>query len=287
MSGFITFRREAMDHPLFQGDAQRLGAWLWLVARAAWKPTPFNVAGRIITLERGQLCASRSQMAKAWGMSESSVERFLTRLQTERMIGRETGQGKSVVTICNYSKYQDISDDAGQASGPATGQRPDSDRTAKEQGNKGTIEEEEARASPSSARAKKPDPFPMPEWADPQVWSDFLANRRKKSRPNTATAHKRMLTDIAKLANDEWPPGRLLEHAAARGWAGIYDPRENLNGNRDRTAPDRRDHRSSIAKAADAFFGDGSGQQTDPIDRPGTGPAGSIRNITPPRLAVV
>lgn len=138
MSGFVAFHREAIEHHLFRGDAQRLGAWLWLFSKACWKPTPFDISGRTIVLERGQLVVSRAQLAKAWGMSESAVERFLTRLQTEQMIGRETGQGRSIITICNYEKYQNLADEPGQATGQATGQPADSHRTAKEQGNKGT-----------------------------------------------------------------------------------------------------------------------------------------------------
>lgn len=137
MSGFIVMQRAALDHPLLK-DGERFRAWFWMCASACWRPTRFDIGGKMVTLERGQLCASRSQMAKEWGWSESAVERFLTRLKTEQMIERETGQGRSIITICNYEKYQDISDPTGQGTGRATGQRSDSDRTAKEPLNKGT-----------------------------------------------------------------------------------------------------------------------------------------------------
>lgn len=85
---------------------------------------------------------------------------------------------------------------------------------------------------PTEARAKpeKANPFPRPVWAEVSVWADFLTNRKLKRQPNTATAHKRFLNDVARLSNDEWPPPRLLEHAVAKGWAGIYDPREKQDG---------------------------------------------------------
>ena len=197
MSGFIALHREAREHPLFAGDAQRFGAWFWLVATACWKPTKFNAGGTIITLERGQLCVSRTQLATAWGMSPSAVERFLTRLQTEQMIGRSTGQARSIITVCNYDTYQGQNDEAGQPTGQPTGQRPDSDRTTKEQGNKGTIVLEEPHGSPKTAHSA----FPRPDWADVQVWADFLKNRKTKRLSNTATAFKRFTTDIAALAD--------------------------------------------------------------------------------------
>jgi len=87
-------------------------------------------------------------------------------------------------------------------------------------------------------RARKAD-FPKPDWADAQVWADFLANRKRKRLANTATAHKRFLADIAALADEEWPPGRLLEHAVARGWGAIFDPRDR----NERHVANRQDQR--------------------------------------------
>lgn len=205
MSGFVVIHRAALDHPLFKGDPARLGAWCWLIANACWKPTRFNIQGRIVTIERGQICASRHQLAEAWGWSESGVERFLTRLKTEQMIGRETGQGKSVITICNYAKYQDVKEQPGQASEQETGQPSDSHRTAKEQGNKGIREPKEDNAKALSCETKPkrrasrcPDdwqPKPLPAElaasvdAMPPGWIERqLAGMRdwSKSSPNGA-----------------------------------------------------------------------------------------------------
>jgi hypothetical protein len=108
------------------------------------------------------------------------------------------------------------------------------------------------------ARASKPPAFPKPEWADQQNWTDFLANRRRKGRTNTPSAYKRFLDDIARLADNDWPPGRLLEHAAAEGWAGIYDPREKRNGRSGTNGVGRHqpdDGLSPTTRAAIAVFG--------------------------------
>lgn len=188
MSGFVVAYREASEHPLFAGNAQRLGAWMWLVMKAAWKPTPYDVAGKIITIERGQICVSRAQLAKAWGMSPSGVERLLTRLKTEQMIGQETGQGKSIITICNYSKYQDVSDNAGQPTGQPTGQAPDSHRTATgQQKNKGTKEQPilEAKASCETDVSLKPEHI-VEEW-------NKVAGKINKPKVRDLTPERRQL----------------------------------------------------------------------------------------------
>jgi hypothetical protein len=47
---------------------------------------------------------------------------------------------KTVITICNYDKYQDVQDETGHMPGQQIGHKPDRNRTAKEQGNKETRE---------------------------------------------------------------------------------------------------------------------------------------------------
>lgn len=161
MSGFALTHRTVFDHPLFDGDAARLGAWLWLVGKACWKPTPFDNNGRIITLERGQICVSVRQLAERWGWSKSAVDRFLTRLETETMIERKAGQGKMVITICNYGKYQDLEDDERDSSGTASGTAAGQQRDIKEQDNKGTID-----SPPKPPRGQGKTAMPE-DWAAP------------------------------------------------------------------------------------------------------------------------
>ncbi|WP_156367175.1 hypothetical protein [Novosphingobium sp. KN65.2] len=255
MSGFIALYRDTKDHPLFAGDSQRLGAWCWLLMTACWKPSRFNVGGTTLTLERGQLCVSRAQLSKEWGWSPSAVERFLTRLQTEQMIGRETGQGRSIVTICNYEKYQDLNGEAGQATGQATGQPPDSHRTTKEQGNKGTIIEEETIVSPSDASAGEELALVgRDEIPSPKPKRSTMAKRQSGIDTPLPENFQPSLGPQAQRIVDGWPPGMLdrelfafCSHAEANGrlaknWNGAFgtwiakaEERRISNGNRSTT----------------------------------------------------
>ena len=88
---------------------------------------------------------------------------------------------------------------------------------------------EEERDKPSPTRAR--ETFPRPDFAPVQVWADFLANRKRKRLSNTATAYAGFLADIERLTDDEWPPPKLLEFAARKGWGAIYDPREQQSRN--------------------------------------------------------
>lgn len=86
-----------------------------------------------------------------------------------------------------------------------------------------------------STRARKAGRFPAdfacPAWAEPETWADLLKNRKTKHLTNTATAHRKFVTAVEAMADEAWPPGRLLEAIVARGWGGAYDPRENDHAN--------------------------------------------------------
>lgn len=152
--GFVAIRRETLDHYLV-GDERHFRPWCWLISTACWKPTKFNIKGQTVVLERGQLCASIRQMADAWGWSKSAVERFLTRLETETMIERKAGQGRSIISICNYGKYQDVSDDQRDSSGTQGGTAAGQQRDTKEQGNKLTSNKEPKGSKRAGARKKQ------------------------------------------------------------------------------------------------------------------------------------
>lgn len=111
----------------------------------------------------------------------------------------------------------------------------------------------------NTPRARKADDFPCPVWCEPEVWSDLKRNRRTKKLTNTATAHRQFVADVEAMADDAWPPGKLVKAIVAKGWGGAHDPREDRkpgNGNGIRqgsgTGPDKR---SGLARAIDSELG--------------------------------
>jgi hypothetical protein len=124
MSGFIAMSRRAFEHPLLR-DADHFHAWFWLVAHAAWRPTRTKIKGKMVNLERGELSFSQRFLAQKWGWSKSRVDRFIAELRDHEMVeirtkergnsgattgataGHPAGQGASIISICNYEKYQD------------------------------------------------------------------------------------------------------------------------------------------------------------------------------------
>lgn len=90
---------------------------------------------------------------------------------------------------------------------------------------------QDANASlPQGANKRDAVAWPCPVGVEPKHWQDFLANRKRKRGAKTQTALDGQLAALAEFADEDWPPGRLVQHAAAKGWASICDPRKPMNG---------------------------------------------------------
>lgn len=83
---------------------------------------------------------------------------------------------------------------------------------------------------PDITPARKGRDFPMLDCTDAETWADFLRNRKAKRLPNTATARRKLESDLAEVsARTGWPPGEVFAACVAKGWGAIYDPRETTN----------------------------------------------------------
>jgi len=112
-AGWLLVDRGMVADPFFSGPDE-WGAWLWLLTEASWKPREKRVGKYVVNLGRGELCHSIRFMAEAWGWSKDRTARFLQRLEDNDSIVRRnrdssattTATAPTVITICNYSKYQ-------------------------------------------------------------------------------------------------------------------------------------------------------------------------------------
>lgn len=171
MNGWFAVRRGISEHPVFRHRMDRLGFFVWMIERACWKETPFDIHGKTITLKRGQFCASYAQMSEATGLSVKEIRNLFKRLKVDKVVGIEGGKGRTIVTLCNYEKYQSAIQDGGKAKG----KRGASEGQAKEQSNKDITLEANA-----SNGAEAPVPVNLISSALWQVGKQFLASKEVK-----------------------------------------------------------------------------------------------------------
>lgn len=150
MTGYVKLWRGWRDNPVLR-DPERALAWLWLIENAAWKPGRIWIKGQSVDLNRGEMSFSVRFLADQWGWSKSAVDRFLGVLRREGMIqtrsktgthnDHNAGQGQSILTICNYVKYQSSEDGDRDNSGTTTGTTAGQQRDKEEESKKERIEE--------------------------------------------------------------------------------------------------------------------------------------------------
>ena len=117
MNGWIRLDRALLDHMIWSAKYEPFTkgqAWVDILLNANYKRSFFFVRGAKVSLERGQLGWSQVTMAGRWGWSRKKVNLFLKTLEEEQMVTLQTTQQTTVITICNYSKYQDLDSEATQ-----------------------------------------------------------------------------------------------------------------------------------------------------------------------------
>lgn len=163
---FYLMYRGWLDHPALGGAREphnRRSAWAWLIENAAWRDTKIDVNGTPAAVQRGQISVSFRTLAREWNWSLAVVQRFIDRLKTDTLIETTTDTGRLLITICNYTKYQENRGGGGTPSdtGDDTGavQERYTSGTQKKQDNNITLE----RRDPSDLSPAKEIANPAPQ----------------------------------------------------------------------------------------------------------------------------
>lgn len=193
--GYVRAYRSRFDHPLFEDQPYcKIAAWDWLIAAACWKPQLFDIRGKTVELKRGQLCVTVRQLADKWKWPKTLVERFLKRLKIETMIETESGTGRTIITICNYERYQFDPEADGTAQGTPdgtkSGQKWDIKEKGKESKKKDSMSDPDSGelfGDTASPDVVPPDPAPPPQ-AFEAIWREWPAIGRGRSSKAKAKA---------------------------------------------------------------------------------------------------
>lgn len=113
MEYYIPISRRIFEHPFWCEDRvfSRFEAWLDIVQSARFEDTKQLIGNRFIEVKRGQVLVSLRFLAGRWQWSTKKVNSFIDLLIQDKMIIKETPKetGQTVITICNYDKYNFIS----------------------------------------------------------------------------------------------------------------------------------------------------------------------------------
>ncbi len=137
-------------------------AWLWLIEEANWKDGS--------RLKRGQLSHSIRHMAGVWKWDKSKVSRFIFVLKNQDMIETASETGQTVITICNYDKYQ---------SRDKEGATPDESKPRRERDSSETIHKKGRRKEEEIEGGAAPPPAEILELPKYRFQGDRLRLNQK------------------------------------------------------------------------------------------------------------
>lgn len=246
--GFFAVDRSIWDHPLFRRQPfTDREAFLWLVSSAAYRTRRVRV-GCEVELERGQLVHSSRHLASLWQWPEANVRRFLQRLKRDASIDLDTDAGVTRITICNYNKYQHISQQNDASDDAASGARATQQRRKREY--KETREQSYETSSLRNrreARASKRSDQRQVLAAFEGVLSDDRAaavveQRLRFGKPLTAQAALLLVRSLSKASD----PNAAADEMIERGWL-TWHP----DWGRSSAIPKWRAKRNSLAEGLD------------------------------------
>lgn len=83
-------------------------AWIDLIIQMNHTDNDFNLGNQRMTVRRGQRWTSVGNLATRWKWSERKVRSFISLLEREGMVYKESTNRGMMLTVLNYSKYQDF-----------------------------------------------------------------------------------------------------------------------------------------------------------------------------------
>ena len=103
--GFICISRGITAHWIWANPIffQR---WVWMILTANYDNREVSFSCHRLMLQRGQLAINLPYLSKTWNVSTQAVLKFLVKLEDSGMVTRTVNDKVTVITICNYDRYQ-------------------------------------------------------------------------------------------------------------------------------------------------------------------------------------
>ena len=110
--GYIKLHRKIWDTAILADDERfsRMSAWIWILTHVNYKDASVMIKGNVYKIKRGQMMVSIRFLAETWHWNTRTVMRYLRALETDKMVTRTRTSCATLLTVCNYSKYQGSSD---------------------------------------------------------------------------------------------------------------------------------------------------------------------------------
>ena len=212
MAGWIKLHRKMVDWEWYT-DAKVFRLFIHLILTVNYEYSRYR--GHLIP--RGSRVFGRLKLSEETGLSEQELRTALDKLKSTSEITIKSTNKFSIVTVCNYDKYQQLDNDNQPASQPST--QPTTNQpltTSKEVKNIRSKERDSTGTKPKNGF----DLSALPEGISHEIIKAFIEHRATKKAK--LTQHALLLAcNSAIKCQDELgiTPDVALNYAIERGWS--------------------------------------------------------------------
>ena len=124
-AGWVRLHRQLAEHPIWTQERFTRGqAWVDLIMLASYQEHIVIHGNRPLTVQRGQVLTSQVKLAARWKWNRKTVAGFMISLRKAKMVdivtSKETDTGYTLITLCNYGRFQDTANTGADIENGAT-----------------------------------------------------------------------------------------------------------------------------------------------------------------------
>ena len=110
MEGWIKLYRKMQEHWLWNEKRKfsKFEAWIDILFRANHKDSEIIINWDKVEAKKGSFITSEVKLAKKWKWDRSTVRRFLTMLEEEKMISKKSTTNYTMISVEKWELYQNV-----------------------------------------------------------------------------------------------------------------------------------------------------------------------------------
>jgi hypothetical protein len=248
MSRWVRVQTSIFDHELFAAEPfSEREAWIWIIAKAAWKETSHRIGASVHKVPAGSMFVTVREMQASWRWTSTRrVAQFLQLLASQNMIETHSETGKTLITVCNYSRYQNVETPSETpAPSEAKQKRNTKDTITPSTDTSSSFHSEDAAQAPRKRAHRMPD--------------DFHPNLDEAVAAGMTLSQAKAEADAIRDWSKSSPNGAKLDWPATwRSWVrrAVKDrPQQRGQSPPGRTKSDFRQHQDGVKQRFDDFLG--------------------------------
>lgn len=210
--GWLPLTRKIQNHWIWDDKPFSKGqAWIDLLLLASHDKTKFLLGNELLSLPMGSLVTSELKLMQRWGWGKGRTRAFLSLLEKDNMIKKQTDRKKTVIKIVNYKVYNDFEfKNIPQTDNCRTtvGQLSDT--------NNNLNNEKQVFLNRTEPKFEK-------------ALQDFCEYRKKIKKPLTEKGVNLICKKLDGLSSDINEQIEILNNTIANGWVSVYPLKKNDN----------------------------------------------------------